>query len=420
MPHLPFRQFHFEDLNIKARYIKVHCTLADEKWSWVNYQDRAITAGGPGIAGKWFPQRAAPKRRSYSWAADCLPFGSNCERGMNRTGDSKSWFGITAYHPTLFEQLNARLYEGRILWRKIGFISQKYIETPEGAYDFEVFDKVIEVHKKYRLKTLGSFHEPTSRSHSKVDVQWFRNKTATNWKKYQDFVTTVVNRYKDHISFWEGWNEVEIPACDRVTQNQTVDYPKMAEFVTLQKTIYEGAKAADPNSVVLNGGFCGWGLYFVERILSLGVGQYMDVCGFHPYSNDPRCALEKVLAIRDMLDYYGYVDMPIWLTEIGWSSGPWPADIESPLRVADEQTKADYLAETLDLLLPHIQVFIWYASCERWEDEKQRMFGLFAPFPDAEPAYLRENLVFTVYANYTKKWYEDNNISPLPPVIDKK
>ncbi len=430
MSHLPFRQFHFENLNIKARYIKVHSTLADKKWSWVNYQDRVITAAGPKIVGHWFPQRAAPKHRKYPWAADCLPFGSNCERGLDHAGEFddketiKNWFGITAYRPPLFEELTARLYEARILWTRIGYISQKYLQTSDGTYDFGVFDKVVDINKRHHLRMLASFHEPTTRSHPLVDVKWFRDKTSANWSKYQDFVTMVVNRYKNDVKFWTSWVEFEIPACHRVTGSKGMetgdypkgDYPRMAEFVKLQKTVYDGIKAADPNAVVLNGGFCGWGLYFVERILSLGIGQYMDVCAFDPYSNNPNCVLEKMLAIRDMLDYYGYVDMPIWVQEVGWSSGPWPADVNHPLRVADEQTKARYLTEVLDLLLPHVQVFFWYASCERMADEKQRMFGLFAPFPDAEPPYMKENLTYTVYADYIKKWYKDHNIPPPPPI----
>ena len=59
------------------------------------------------------------------------------------------------------------------------------------------------------------------------------------------------------------------------------------------------------------------------------------------------------------------------------------------------------------------------ASCERWKDENERTFGLFTPFPDAEPAYLKENLAFTVYADYTKKWYQENNIPPLSPIDSK-
>jgi hypothetical protein len=419
MPHLPFRRFHFENLNIKARYIKVHCTLSDnKKWSWVNYQDRAIIAAGPKIVGSWFPQKAAPKHREYPWAKDCLPFGSVCERNVygseRQQRESEFYFGVSSYHPVLSPLLAAKHYQGRILWRKVGMFDQKYFEPARGVYkNFDVFDKIIDIYQRYHIRMLGSFDGTAEWNCPRTGNWW--DMEPENWKNYQGFVTKVVNYYKDRIKFWEGWNELEIPACRRVTDNQAGDYPSMADFVKLQKVLYDGIKTADPNAVVLNGGFCGWGLYFVERILSLGVGPYMDVCGFHPYSNDPNGVLEKVLATRDMLDYYGYVDMPIWLTEIGWSSGDWPAELESSLRVADEQTKARYLTEALDLLLPHIQVFMWYAACERMADEQQRMFGLFVPILDAEPPYFKENLAYTAYADYTKKWYKAHNI-PAPPV----
>ena len=119
MGSLPFRQFHFTGLDIEARYIKVHCTLATADWSWISYLDRAIIVDGPGITGNWFPPMADPQPRVYPWAADCLPFGSTGDSGIGgMCGSSGVSCTSATYHPRLLPQMLTKLRQARALWTK--------------------------------------------------------------------------------------------------------------------------------------------------------------------------------------------------------------------------------------------------------------------------------------------------------------
>jgi hypothetical protein len=360
---LPFWEFRFTKLHKYARYIKIHSKFKDDQWSWINYADRIIEVQGPNIKGTWFPSRRTTNK-SYRNNFHFPPFGStSCDAIVNSCNSSSSSCANASFDEKLFPVILQKLKSARILWHKIDYFDQNYLEPSEGVYNFALFDKIVSMHTIYGIQMLGSFNKLARWNAGKPNhAEWWHMEPA-DYNKYKDFVGVTVNRYKDQIKHWEGWNEINWQWTDQ-----------MGKMVDLQRCIYDGVKGADPNATVLCGGFSGTGIYQVERFISQGGGDYMDAFGGHFYARDPNASLKKTLAARGILDYYGYSGMPIWVTELGWSSGPWP-ELGSSIRVADETTKAKYLVKTLDLLLPHVQVFLWYSSVEPWTDPNQRMFG---------------------------------------------
>jgi hypothetical protein len=70
----------------------------------------------------------------------------------------------------------------------------------------------------------------------------------------------------------------------------------------------------------------------------MGVKDYFDILSFHPYSlskENVDNAVYKVKAMRLVLAQYGRDDVPIWFTEIGWTTS------DAPL--VDKERRAELL-----------------------------------------------------------------------------
>lgn len=100
------------------------------------------------------------------------------------------------------------------------------------------------------------------------------------------------------------------------------------DYAEVQKAMYKGAKRADPDAIVVGGCTSGvpGGMY--QKAFDKMNGEVaMDAMSFHiyDYTETGPEASEYVNGhkyFKSILDSYGYTDMPIWLTEVGWSVSP--------------------------------------------------------------------------------------------------
>ncbi|MBM3471705.1 MAG: hypothetical protein FJX75_00355 [Armatimonadetes bacterium] len=134
-------------------------------------------------------------------------------------------------------------------------------------------------------------------------------------RDYARFVRESVARYKGDIRYWEVWNEENIEFF-KGTIPQYVDMLKIASIA---------ARQADPEARVVFGGTAGVDSRFIERCYELGTGPYFDVMAVHPYQwgrtfNDG-WNRDKMTRLRSVMDRFGGARVPIWCTEIGWSTG---------------------------------------------------------------------------------------------------
>lgn len=136
-----------------------------------------------------------------------------------------------------------------------------------------------------------------------------------NLHAYSNFVRAFVARYKGRIGCVEIWNEPDIGFFTGTTD----------QYAELLKAGYCAAKLADPNCKVLFGGTAGVNLNFTQDVYSFGGGAFFDVMAVHPYQwgdefNDEwfRIQLQN---LRELMNRHGDRHKPIWLTEIGWSTG---------------------------------------------------------------------------------------------------
>ena len=101
---------------------------------------------------------------------------------------------------------------------------------------------------------------------------------------------------------------------------------------------------------------------WITRFLNGGGGQYIDALSIHiycqgksPESSEYVSAIEQ---IRDLLDRRGFGDMPIWMTETGWSLGT--EGIDDTLQAA-YGVRANILCRQDDL----VEKMFWYTSLKK-------------------------------------------------------
>lgn len=133
------------------------------------------------------------------------------------------------------------------------------------------------------------------------------------WKNY---VTATVGRYRGKIRFFEVWNEPDLYGFARF---------EAEDFVRLQKSAYQAAKAANPDAVVLTGGFATLSgnagprpERFHETALRESRGFY-DCHSYHEHGAFADYAAiihRKFLPLREKL----HVDVPWMATETAISS----------------------------------------------------------------------------------------------------
>jgi hypothetical protein len=103
---------------------------------------------------------------------------------------------------------------------------------------------------------------------------------------------------------------------------------------------------------------------FIEGVLKLGGGQYMDALSTHPYryprSPEESGFVKELERTYELMKQYGMEGKKLWLTEIGWPT-------QRDERGVDEQTSANYLVRMYVLARsqPYVAGVAWYD----WQDD---------------------------------------------------
>jgi len=175
------------------------------------------------------------------------------------------------------------------------------------------------------------------------------------------FIRTVAVRYKGRIHDWEIWNEPNRP------QSWTGSVDTMVEMTRDAAAIL---KEVDPQNRVVSPAPTGiYGLPFLDKFLSKGGGQYVDVIGYHFYvgkEDPPEAMIPLIEKVRGMMQKYGVASKPLWNTEAGWL-GPtsFPPDVQ-----------AAYISRAFILnWVSGVSRFYWYA----WENHRGSEIELTGP-----------------------------------------
>ncbi len=236
-----------------------------------------------------------------------------------------------------------RLWDATVDWARV--------EPARGQYDFSRFDKYVELAQQHHVQivyVMGNTPawaavNPTSASNEGIPGA---SSGLTNIQDWQDFVTTVVTRYKGKIQAYEIWNEANL------TGYWTGGTDQMLQMVQIA---FNTIKQIDPDAMVLSPSITAEsGEKWLANFLSVGGANYGDAIAYHLYS--------RVSAPENLVSYYQDVMLlgrqwgkDVWDTEVGW--GPWGT--------FDDTQSASFLARTFILQSAVGYTHIgWYA----WDD----------------------------------------------------
>lgn len=176
--------------------------------------------------------------------------------------------------------------------------------------------------------------------------------TPAQREAYKAWVSQLVNRYKASIHFWEINNEPNLfwnididPKSDQTHYDASV-----ARYVQLLHDSYTTIHAADPTAKVIIGGVSEYlAERYIDSLIKNEAYLYFDIMAFHPYQSTPQATVSRVNMLKSkMTTVPAFAAKPIWINEIGWHT-PIPGSA-SYNEIPDEQTKANYLTQEMQLL----------------------------------------------------------------------
>ncbi|MCF7861414.1 hypothetical protein K9M79_04125 [Candidatus Woesearchaeota archaeon] len=194
-------------------------------------------------------------------------------------------------------------------------LSWDMFEPKKGEFNFDLADLYLNKSAKAGITPIITIKSDSSwGSRSGSDV--YASSPPINMADYEKFLTTVVNRYKDKIKFWQIENEVY--------DNSRYWNGTKEEYIELLKNAYNTIKRIDPEAQIVLQGFPNMMLVMVENkdedVIEffdyiMKNGEYFDVIDFHQYYT-PETVYLEVKVLKNQMNKYGY-NKPLICTEAG-------------------------------------------------------------------------------------------------------
>ncbi|MDX1535168.1 MAG: glycosyl hydrolase [Candidatus Spechtbacterales bacterium] len=175
----------------------------------------------------------------------------------------------------------------------------------------------------------------------------------SDYNQWAQELKQVVRNNPD-VKYWQVWNE----------PNEILYWypnPNAGEYVKLLKASYLAIKDANPDAVVISAGLSGINppKQYLRDMYQEGAEPYFDVLALHPYGqpNSPDTYLKDyILYMKNIMETYGDINKPIWITEIGW---PTKEDEFGAVSAAEQ---AEYLKRTYEISqgIDLIKNVFWY------------------------------------------------------------
>lgn len=180
-------------------------------------------------------------------------------------------------------------------------------------------------------------------------------KTESELAHWRDYVTWTVSNLKGKVTNFEMWNEWNLQYWEKGAPAE--------DYVKLMKVTYEALKEANPEAKLYGialGPRNNEGDY-IREIMEAGAGKYMDAVSIHPYhpTGEPEKngLLDNIEKIRGILREYGYGDIEIISTELGWPS--------TEKYFNDEDTMANYTVQASAVTHESLAQIYWYTLVEK-------------------------------------------------------
>jgi hypothetical protein len=248
---------------------------------------------------------------------------SQCEQGRAMSlGVNISAYGDMVTSGPMLQALE----QSGVGWART-YIQWGWVERAPGVYDWQIVDADLgkEVGTAH-LHVLGVIMGPTPCwSLEYPDKNCARPQQALPKKEdWSKFVSAVVSRYKDRISYWEIWNEPNnLPFLNVQDIDQRLNGYREQILIPGAQAVH----AAQPWAKVVAPVFGASQMSNKELTdnfklaMKAPAAQLVDVVSFHAYS--PACDLnEKAIEMRNAMRSMGIANKSVWITETGIILGP--------------------------------------------------------------------------------------------------
>jgi hypothetical protein len=125
-----------------------------------------------------------------------------------------------------------------------------------------------------------------------------------NYALWDQLMEQLAADFRDSIQVWEIWNEADLPNGYWAGTKQ--------EYIELVQHTSQALKRGNPDARIAAGGFTSGGLDYVDCLLAMGLGKYIDILSVHyTDTNGSGCVVEDFRAALAKHQ----LDIPIWNTE---------------------------------------------------------------------------------------------------------
>jgi len=204
------------------------------------------------------------------------------------------------------------------------------VESTLGVYSFTGFDPLVASAKALGEKLyIGLDGNNTLYGASSNTTAII---TTTAIAAHLAYVTAVATRYAGNGYMYSFWNEPDAVDSEHYGANPII-------YVNMVKDMYNAIKAADPTAIVCMPDAYGPSYWFAN-VCELGLLDYTDAISIHLYSGPPENVIDAIHQVRTIIRRYTTADIPIYITEFGFSSAPGLAYTGTNV---SESTRAKYI-----------------------------------------------------------------------------
>jgi hypothetical protein len=300
-----------------------------------------------------------------------------------------------------------------VQWGREEF-SWDVIEPSDDLYTWDAYDAVVDAYEEHDVQMLGllTYSSSWASSNPSSEDSEFYPPDVDAWA---DYVGSVAARYAGRVDTWEIWNE---PNHDGFWKGELEDYAELLEIAA------DAIRAANPDARIVLGGLSGSDRDFLDELYSTLVDpSIIDVVAIHPYrvvgdnfNYAPEVTVDglntltnDIYNIKAVMRNHGQEDVPLWLTEVGWTTA---SDGVS------EETQARYLIRlyTAALSIPDVRKVFWYDMTDTSEEDySEAHFGVLRTTYSKKVSYAAYR-----YASQhlNRRWFKDRFLPEQTTVDD--
>lgn len=241
------------------------------------------------------------------------------------------------------------------------------VQRTAQAYNWDFYDQTFSALAPQHaiLGVLG--HPPGWATPNPHDDPYDYSFAAPNPELFAQWAARTVQRYRTQISHWQIWNEPDNAYFWRPS-------PDPVAYARLVHLTARAIAAVAPEAVIVAAGVNPFAPAFLWQAAQAGLWNDVGIIAIHPYVNPLLPAYSGLANAIDMLTplFARYGRRPVWVTEVGWSSG---ASDRDAMGIVDATQQAQNLQNGIPILWQSgIDVVFWYSL----KDEAHNPYGLIA------------------------------------------